>query len=176
VTQQAWTGRALYESAGGTISHVRYLGLDVGDRWVGLALGDSESKLSSPLRTFRRSSRRADVETVRKVCATEGVEALVVGLPGNMDGSLGPQAARTMSFAQALQEIGLPVIFCDERLSTAAAESYFTEVRGRRPRPGERVDHIAAALILQDYLNGGAEPDGDLRNGAGHGHDDIGRE
>ncbi len=92
---------------------------------------------------------------------------LVVGLPRNMDGSLVPQAARTMSFAEALREIGLPVVFCDERLSSAAAEGYFAEVRGRRPRPGERVDHVAASLILQEYLDG----DGADEPGQGPCHD-----
>jgi putative Holliday junction resolvase len=152
---------------------VRYLGLDVGDRWVGLALGDSDSKLASPLRTFRRSSRRADVEAIRRVCTAEGVETLVVGLPRNMDGSLGPQAARVMSFAGALREIGLPVVFCDERLSTSAAKGYFAEVRGRRPRPGERVDHVAASLILQDYIDGGGEPDPDLHWAERDGDDTV---
>lgn len=138
----------------GTIRLVRYLGLDVGDRWIGLALGDSEAKLTSPLRTFRRTSRQSDVEKVRRVCGEEKVGTLVVGLPRNMDGSLGVQARRTQSFADTLREIGLPVVFCDERLSSAAADEYVTAARGRRPRPGERIDHVAAAIILQDYLDG----------------------
>ncbi len=139
--------------AHGTISNVRYLGLDVGDRWIGLALGDSEARSAAPLRTMRRSSRAADVEAVRRACAAEGAQTIVVGLPRNMDGSEGPQARRTLAFAATLRPLGLPVVFCDERLSSATAEEYFTASRGRRPRPGERIDHIAAAVILQDYLD-----------------------
>ncbi len=137
----------------GTITVVRYLGLDVGDRWIGLAVGDSEARLATPLRTMRRSSRRADLEALRRVCAAEGVEAVVVGLPHNMDGSLGPQAQRTLAFAEALRALNYPVDLCDERLSSATAEEYVTASRGRPPRPGERIDHVAAAIILQDYLD-----------------------
>lgn len=126
----------------------------MGDRWVGLALGDSEARLTTPLRTLRRSSRRDDVAAIGRVCAGEGVETLVVGLPRNMDGSLGAQARRTLAFAEALHTLGLPIVFGDERLSSAAAEEYVTASRGRRPRPGERIDHVAAAIILQDYLDG----------------------
>lgn len=132
---------------------MRYLGLDVGDRWIGLAVGDSEARLATPLRTMRRSSRGADLEALRRVCTAEGVEAVVVGLPHNMDGSLGPQARRTLAFAKELRALDRPVDFCDERLSSATAEEYVTASRGRRPRPGERIDHVAAAIILQDYLD-----------------------
>lgn len=145
----------------GTIRLVRYLGLDVGDRWIGLAVGDSEAKLTSPLRTFRRSSRKIDIEAIRRVCGDEHADTLVVGLPRNMDGSLGLQAQRTLSFADALREVGLPVVFCDERLSSAAAEEYVTAARGRRPRPGERIDHVAAAIILQDHLDSSQQSEND---------------
>lgn len=135
---------------------MRYLGLDVGDRWIGLAAGDTAGGISAPLRTMRRSSLQADVAAVRRAYASEGAGAMVIGLPYNMDGSLGPQARRAMRFAAALrQDIeGLIVAFCDERLSSATAEEQVVAARGRRLRPGERVDHVAAAIILQDYLNG----------------------
>ena len=132
---------------------MRYLGLDVGDRWVGLAAGDTAGGLTSPLRTLRRTSRRADIEAIRRAAEAEEAAAVVVGLPRNMDGSLGAQAQRTLGFAEALRQEGLSVELCDERLSSVAAEEYVTLIRGRRPRPGERIDHVAAALILQDYLD-----------------------
>ena len=125
----------------------------MGERWIGFAVGNAASKLTTPLRTLRRSSRAADLAAIRRVCDTEGVQTIVVGLPRNMDGSLGPQAQRTLTFTQALQSLGLPVDFCDERLSSVTAEEYVTATRGRRPRPDERLDHVAAAIILQDYLN-----------------------
>ena len=124
----------------------------MGDRWIGLAQGDSTSGLASPLHTLRRSSQTADVAAIRRAYDDEGAEAVVVGLPYNMDGSLGPQARRTLSFVAALRERGLPVDLCDERLSSAAAHDSVTASRGRPPKPGERIDHVAAAIILQDYL------------------------
>jgi putative Holliday junction resolvase len=133
---------------------VRYLGLDIGDRWIGLAAGDAASGIASPLRTMRRSSLHTDVATVRRVYEQEGAEAVVIGLPYNMDGSLGPQARRTLRFVDVLRRAGLDAVFCDERLSSVEAEEYVTATRGRRPKPGERIDHVAAAVILQDYLDG----------------------
>ena len=125
----------------------------MGDRWIGLAQGDSTSGLASPLRTLRRSSQTADVAAIRRTYDDEGAEAVVVGLPYNMDGSLGPQARRTLQFVEALRERGLPVDLCDERLSSAVAHDSVTASRGRPPKPGERTDHVAAAIILQDYLD-----------------------
>ena len=125
----------------------------MGERWIGLAVGDAASRLTTPLRTLRRSSRSADLEAIRRTCDAEAVETIVVGLPRNMDGSFGPQAQRTRAFTQALQSLGLPIVFYDERLSSVAAEEYVTATRGRRPRPDERLDHVAAAIILQDYLD-----------------------
>ena len=125
----------------------------MGERWIGLAVGDAASGLTTPLHTLRRSSHSADLAALRRVCDAEGVATIVVGLPRNMDGSLGPQAQRTLAFTQALRSLGLPIVFYDERLSSVAAEEYVTATRGRRPRPDERLDHVAAAIILQDYLD-----------------------
>lgn len=136
----------------------------MGGRWIGLAAGDTASGLTSPLRTLRRSSRQADIEAICRAAAAEEAETVVVGLPQNMDGSIGVQAHRTLGFVEALRAAGLRVALCDERLSSVAAEEYVTQTRGRRPRPGERLDHVAAALILQDYLDelsrAGAAPEG----------------
>ena len=125
----------------------------MGERWIGLAVGDAASRLTTPLRTLRRSSRAADLAAIRGVCDAEAVQTIVVGLPRNMDGSLGPQAQRTLAFTQAMRSLGLPIVFYDERLSSVAAEEYVTATRGRRPQPHERLDHVAAAIILQDYLD-----------------------
>ena len=103
---------------------------------------------------MRRSSLQADVAVVRRAYDQEEAGAVVIGLPYNMDGSLGPQARRTVRFADGLRCAGLDAVFCDERLSSVEAEAYVTATRGRRPRPGERIDHVAAAVILQDYLDG----------------------
>jgi len=140
----------------GTIPNVRYLGLDVGDRWIGLAVGDTDARIATPLHTMRRSARSAaaDVAAIQRFCTTEGTANVVVGLPRNMDDSLGPQARRTLAFAERLRALGLTVTLCDERLSSAAAADHVAVARGRPPRQGERIDHVAAAIILQDYLDG----------------------
>src|SRR2546423_11505012 len=101
------------------MSLVRYLGLDVGERWIGLAVGDAASGLTTPLRTLRRSSRAADLAPLRRVRDAEGVETIVVGLPPKMDGSFGPQAQRTRALTQALQSLALPLVFYHEPASIA---------------------------------------------------------
>ncbi len=128
----------------------------MGDRWIGLAVGDTDARLATPLHTMRRSARStaADMAAIQRLCATEGASSVVVGLPRNMDDSLGPQARRTLAFAERLRTLGLTVTLCDERLSSAAAADRVTAARGRPPRQGERIDHVAAAVILQDYLDG----------------------
>jgi putative Holliday junction resolvase len=125
-----------------------------------VALSDPTGWLASPLLTFRRKDRRQDLDTIARLIAEHDVEALVVGLPTNMDGSLGGQAARTLAFARGLEPLGRPIALCDERLSTFAAERRVVEARGRGPRRGERLDAHAAAVILQDYLDGLPAPAG----------------
>ncbi len=128
----------------------------MGDRWIGLAVGDTDARIATPLHTMRRSARSAaaDLAAIQRLCTTEGASRVVVGLPRNMDDSLGSQAHRTLAFAERLRALGLTVALCDERLSSAAAADHVTAARGRPPRQGERIDHVAAAIILQDYLDG----------------------
>jgi putative Holliday junction resolvase len=132
---------------------MRYLALDIGDRWVGVALSDPTGWLASPLTTFRRKDRRQDIALIDRLIKEHEVQALVVGLPMNMDGTMGDQAARTMAFARDLEKLGCPVTLCDERLSSFAAQRSVIEARGRGPRRGERLDAHAAAIFLQDYLD-----------------------
>jgi len=140
----------------GTIALVRYLGLDVGDRWIGLATGDAAGRIASPLRTMRRSTRATavDIDEIAAFCVRDSIDSIVLGLPRNMDGTLGEQARRTLIFGQKLRGAGLSVLLHDERLSSAAALDYVLASRGRPPRRGEHIDHVAAAIILQDYFDG----------------------
>lgn len=128
----------------------------MGDRWIGLATGDTAGRIASASRTIRRSTRStaADINEITTFCLREAIDGIVLGLPRNMDGTLGEQARRTLTFGQRLHEAGLSVVLCDERLSSAAALEYVSLSRGRPPRHGERIDHIAAAIILQDYFDG----------------------
>ncbi len=133
------------------------LGIDAGERRVGIALSDEMRLLASPLAVLDRAHGLAPVlDALIDVARTEGVTHMVVGLPLNADGTQGRQARRAQDFARVAERVvGVPVEMWDERLSTQEAESI---VRGqgrnmRRVRERGQLDAIAAAVILQDYLN-----------------------
>jgi putative Holliday junction resolvase len=143
----------------------RLLGIDLGERRVGLAIGDDDGSVARPLATIRR--RRAlddDEAALRAIVDAERIEALVVGLPLEASGAEGPQAALTRAWADAVAErLGLPVTLRDERLSSHLAETRLGPMkRGRSGGPPSktqrdahraRVDREAAAIILQDELD-----------------------
>jgi putative Holliday junction resolvase len=133
------------------------LGIDAGERRVGLALSDPLRFLASPLTVLdRRTGLHATLDTLAALVAREQVEHIVVGLPLNADGSAGPQARRAQHFARLVERAtSRPVTCWDERLSTQAAEAVI-RAQGRKPRKLRsqgQVDAIAAAVILQDYLD-----------------------
>jgi putative Holliday junction resolvase len=133
---------------------MRALGLDVGTRTVGVAMSDPLGVTAQGLTTLRRRGIRADLSALGELARTHGVTHAVVGLPLNMDGSEGASAARSRAFGEALaRSLGVPVDYWDERLTTVAAERALREgdVSGRRRR--ELVDQVAAALILQGWLD-----------------------
>lgn len=135
----------------------RLLGLDLGEKTIGLALSNSDLTLASPLHTIRRRKFTEDAMVLGELCREREVGGLVVGLPLNMDGSEGTRARSTKQFARNLIEIaglGLPVALWDERLSTAAVERFLIdEADMSRRRRGEVVDKMAAAFILQGALD-----------------------
>jgi putative Holliday junction resolvase len=135
----------------------RLLGLDLGEKTIGLALSNSDLTLASPLRTIRRRKFTEDAMVLEELCREREVGGLVVGLPLNMDGSEGTRARSTRQFARNLLEIAglaLPVALWDERLSTAAVERFLIdEADMSRRRRGEVVDKMAAAFILQGALD-----------------------
>ena len=122
---------------------MRYLALDVGDRRIGLAVGDDTFGLTRALPTLRRSRRRADdVSLLARIAAQEGVDAIVVGLPLTLAGAVGVQAQRAQAFAAACATIGLPVELYDERNTTVEA------IRRGAADP----DAGAARVLLEDFL------------------------
>ena len=135
----------------------RLLGLDLGEKTIGLAISDRDRSLASPLETLRRGKFRQDAEALAAIIAEREVAGLVLGLPVNMDGSEGPRCQSTRQFARNLEtEAGmiLPVTFWDERLSTAAVERLLIdEADMTRARRAEVVDKMAAAYILQGALD-----------------------
>jgi len=143
----------------------RLLGLDLGERRIGLALADDDGSAARPFVTLRRGrTLDADEAALRAVVDGEGVDALVVGLPLEASGSEGPQASLTRAWADTIGErLGLPVTLRDERLSSHLAETRLGPMkRGRSGGPPSktqrdayraRVDREAAAIILQDELD-----------------------
>jgi putative Holliday junction resolvase len=132
----------------------RLIGLDLGTKTIGIALSDVGRQIASPLETIRRVKFTPDVARIVSLCATHAVGGLVIGLPLNMDGSEGPRAQSSRSFARNLKPLlPLPVLFFDERLSTAAVTRTLIEADASRARRGELVDKLAAAYILQSCLD-----------------------
>jgi putative Holliday junction resolvase len=132
----------------------RYMGLDVGERRIGIAFSDEEGLVATPRDTLRRQSLEKDLATLGRLARSEGAAGIVVGLPISMDGSEGREAQKVREFISALgRESGLPVTPWDERLSTVAAERALVAQDVSRARRREVVDRVAAALILQSYLD-----------------------
>jgi putative Holliday junction resolvase len=144
---------------------MRLLGLDVGDRRIGLAISDETGLIATPLTVLRRSSKVEDYVKISRLIREQSIQGLVIGQPLRPDGTAGPQAQRIERYAaalgEALQVVGLdlPIIFWDERLSTQRAEEMMvaaghkTKARQARARWHGRIDAVAAAVILQDYLD-----------------------
>jgi putative Holliday junction resolvase len=137
----------------------RVLGIDTGQRRVGVAMSDESARLASPLTVFDRRNGLAPVlDRLAALVAREGVGSVIVGLPVNADGSEGPQARRAQAFARiAARVLGVPVSLWDERLSTLEAEAIVRDQgrNVRRLRQRGEIDAVAAAVILQDYLDHG---------------------
>ncbi len=131
-----------------------FLGLDVGSRRIGIAVGSTDLKLATPLGVMARTTIERDVEQLRAWAEQYEVETIVVGLPRELDGSVGAQAETVMKYAQALKpRLGLPLEFFDERYSTAEALRQRREMGVSDKRGRATIDAAAAAIILQDFLN-----------------------
>lgn len=134
--------------------NARLIGLDLGTKTIGLALSDLGRGIASPMETIRRKKFTLDAERLLQICAEQTVGGIVLGLPLNMDGSEGPRAQATRAFARNLsQKTELPITYWDERLSTAAVTRTLLEADSSRAKRAEAVDKMAAAFILQGFLD-----------------------
>ncbi|MGU9980240.1 Holliday junction resolvase RuvX [Phreatobacter sp. HK31-P] len=132
----------------------RLLGLDLGTKTIGLALSDVMWTIATPLETIRRVKFTPDVVALLGLAARHDAGALVIGLPKNMDGTEGPRAQSTRAFVRNLvPKTDLPIVFWDERMSTAAVTRTLLEADASRARRAELVDKMAAAYILQGFLD-----------------------
>jgi putative Holliday junction resolvase len=131
----------------------RVLGLDVGDRRIGLALSDSGGILASPLTVIEHTTELQDIEAILMIAQERGAERIIVGLPRLMNGDIGPQAQKVQAFAEALRShTQIPIEYRDERLTTVTAQRLKQETGSRKKNRNIRYDAMAAAVILQDYL------------------------
>ena len=140
---------------------MRSMGLDIGDRRIGVALSDPGGLLASPLTIIERTNLEDDVAAIVTIVVREKVGWIVAGLPKRLDGTVGEQARKVQGFVGALSEkVMVPVEWRDERLTTAAAQSLIHAARTNRTKRARqkfghkvRDDAAAAAIILQDFLD-----------------------
>jgi len=132
-----------------------WMGLDLGEKTIGVAVSDAIRMIASPLELIRKSKFTLEAEQLFKLMAHRKVSALVIGLPVNMDGTEGPRAQSCRAFARNLERLRpINVAFWDERLSTSAVERFLIEdLDLNRKRRAEVVDRTAAAWILQGALD-----------------------
>ena len=134
--------------------NARLLGLDLGEKTIGISLSDTRLTVATPMQTFVRGKFSADAVKLDKIIAEQNAGGLVVGLPLNMDGSDGPSAQSARAFARNFAARSpLPILMWDERLSTAAVTRTLLDADASRKRRGEVVDKMAAAYILQGALD-----------------------
>ena len=133
---------------------MRILGLDVGDRRIGVAVSDELALFAQGLLVLERRSLAADVAALQEVMSDYDVRRIVVGMPRNMNGSYGPQADKTAAFMERLERsCNLPCTAWDERLTTQQAERVLIAANQRRRKRKTVRDKLAAQLILQSYLD-----------------------
>ena len=129
------------------------MGLDLGERRIGVAVSDPTGFLASARELIQSIGRAKDVAVVVERVRAEGVSTVVVGVPVNMDGSYGPMAEKSRRFGAALEEAGLEVVYWDERLTTTEASRYLRDTGMKRQKRRESIDSAAAAILLQSYLD-----------------------
>ena len=133
---------------------IRIMGLDVGDKTIGVAVSDLLGLTAQGIKTIRRESFKKDIEELKNIIKEKGVTKIVMGLPKNMNGTMGPQSEKVLKFSQKVKEhIDLEIDFWDERLTTVAAERSLIQADVSRKKRKTVIDMLAAVLILQGYLD-----------------------
>ena len=130
---------------------MKYLGLDLGTKTLGLAI--SNGMIATSLKTIHYDNLSQLVKELEKVIAEEKIDLLVLGLPKNMNNTIGPRAEAAIEFKEMLEKLNYQVVLQDERLSTVAAHNYMIEADLSRKKRKEKVDSLAATIILQAYLD-----------------------
>ena len=132
----------------------RIMGLDVGDKTIGVAVSDLMGLTAQGVKTVKRVGKKKDIEALKEIIKERQVNKIVSGLPKNMNGTLGPQGEKVIKFCELLeQETGIKIEYWDERLSTVAAERTLIQGNVRRENRKCVIDMVAAVIILQGYLD-----------------------
>ncbi|MBS5946028.1 MAG: Holliday junction resolvase RuvX [Peptoniphilus harei] len=132
----------------------KILGLDVGDVWIGVAISDALMLTAQPLMTIKRESNKIAYDKIHDIIKENNVEKIVVGLPKNMNNTIGPQSEKVMKFAEKLKnKFNVEIEYVDERMTTLMAEKVLIEGSVRRENRKKYIDKIAATYILQSYLD-----------------------
>ena len=135
------------------MAETRSLGLDIGDRWIGVAMSDPQGILASPFTIIRRADDSSDISAIVAIIDQNQVGMVVIGLPLSMKGSIGSQAEKVQVFGRELSKsTKVPIEYRDERLTTVDARRI---IKMNRKSPKTKDDAMAAALILQGYLDEG---------------------
>ena len=130
---------------------MKYLGLDLGTKTLGLAI--SNGKIASTLKTIRYEDIDKLISELQSIVSEYKIDLLVLGLPKNMNNTIGPRAIETLEFKEKLEKLNYKVVLQDERLSTVSAHNYMIKADMSRKKRKEKVDSLAATIILQTYLD-----------------------
>ena len=132
---------------------MRYLGLDLGTKTLGIAISDRLGIISNPYKTIKFNSQNEVIDELKKIIADENIEEIALGLPKNMDSSIGEAGMRSIRFKNILESnIDIPVVLVDERLSTVEAEKYLLDADTSRKKRKNVIDAVAASVILNTYI------------------------
>lgn len=132
----------------------RIMGLDIGDKTIGVAVSDIMGLTAQGVKTVKRVGKKKDIEALKEIIKERQVNKIVSGLPKNMNGTLGPQGEKVIKFCELLEvETGIKIEYWDERLSTIAAERTLIQGNVRRENRKGVIDMVAAVIILQGYLD-----------------------
>ena len=130
------------------------MGLDVGDKRIGVAMSDPMGWTAQGITTiYRQENKKNDINEIKKIIDEYKVDKIVIGLPKNMNNTLGPQGEKVIEYSKKIESFNIPIIFIDERLSTVAAERTLIMADVSRSKRKTVVDKLAAQVILQTYLD-----------------------
>jgi putative holliday junction resolvase len=133
---------------------MRTLGLDVGDKKIGISLSDSGRSIAQALKVYRRTTLEKDLKELKQVAEEHGVEEIVIGLPKDLSGAIGKKATEVMAFAEAVQKYtSIQIVLWDERFTTNEANRIFEMAQVSHKKRKPFIDMMASQIILQGYLD-----------------------